>query len=192
MTDRYHQLLQAWRREKENEELQQIPDHFLTEMDNYTLILNKSILEGTSLKERITKQESDQATKMLNDLTKLRLAKIVKSELERLPINATHLTPKEKHLHANFRQLLSDYTQRAPYQQTTSIPIKQEPSSILKPEQREKNYMVLRFLKPLPAIMGTDLKAYGPFKAEDVASVPQENALNLIRRGIAKEVKIEP
>ena len=51
--------------------------------------------------------------------------------------------------------------------------------------------MVLRFLKPLPAIMGIDLKAYGPFDAEDVASIPRENALNLIRRGIAKEVEIE-
>jgi DNA replication factor GINS len=192
MTNKFHQLLQAWRREKENEELQKIPDHFIAEMDHYTIALNKSNLEGSSLKEKITKQESDQANKMLKSLTKLRLAKIVNAELERLPINATNLTPREKHLHANLRQLLSDYTYRDLEHQTEPIQVKQKPQSILTSEQREKNYVVLRFIKPLPAIMGIDLKAYGPFKAEDVASLPRENALNLIRRGLAKEVKIEP
>ena len=190
MTDKYDQLFQAWRLEKENEELQQLPDHFLAEMDDYTITLNKSNLEGISLKEKITKQESDQANKMLKGLTKLRLVKIVKAELELTPINAAHLTTGEKRLHANLRQLLSDYTNRALQQQTDPIPIKQKPRSILTSEKKEKNYMVLRFIKPLPAIMGTDLKAYGPFKAEDVASIPHENALNLIRRGIAKEVKL--
>jgi DNA replication factor GINS len=192
MTNKFHQLLQAWRREKENEELQKIPDHFIAEMNNYTIALNESKLEDSSLKEKITKQESDQANKMLKSLTKLRIAKIVKAELERLPINATNLTPREKHLQANLRQLLSDYTYRALEHQSESIQVKQKPQSILTSEHREKNYVVLRFIKPLPAIMGIDLKAYGPFKAEDVASLPRENALNLIRRGLAKEVKIEP
>jgi DNA replication initiation complex subunit (GINS family) len=40
--------------------------------------------------------------------------------------------------------------------------------------------------------MGIDMRAYGPFNKEDVASIPRQNALNLIRRGIAKPVDIEP
>jgi DNA replication initiation complex subunit (GINS family) len=49
---------------------------------------------------------------------------------------------------------------------------------------------VVRFLQAVPAIMGIDMKTYGPFKPEDVVSLPVENAENLIRRGIAKEVEI--
>jgi DNA replication initiation complex subunit (GINS family) len=40
--------------------------------------------------------------------------------------------------------------------------------------------------------MGVDMKTYGPFKAEDVASLPAQNADNLIRKGIAKLVETEP
>jgi hypothetical protein len=36
------------------------------------------------------------------------------------------------------------------------------------------------------------MKAYGPFDPENVASIPRQNAVNLIRRGIAKLVDIEP
>ena len=57
------------------------------------------------------------------------------------------------------------------------------------PEQGE--LMVVRFLKPVPAIMGIDMKAYGPFMAEDVGNLPRANAVNLIKRGIAKAVMVE-
>jgi DNA replication initiation complex subunit (GINS family) len=40
--------------------------------------------------------------------------------------------------------------------------------------------------------MGTDMKTYGPFAAEDVASLPAQNAENLIRKGIAQEVETSP
>jgi DNA replication initiation complex subunit (GINS family) len=49
---------------------------------------------------------------------------------------------------------------------------------------------VVRFLKAVPAIIGIDMKTYGPFQQEDVVAIPVENAENLIRRGIAKEVEI--
>jgi DNA replication initiation complex subunit (GINS family) len=36
------------------------------------------------------------------------------------------------------------------------------------------------------------MKTYGPFNPEDVATLPEENAENLIRRGFAKVVEIQP
>ena len=50
--------------------------------------------------------------------------------------------------------------------------------------------MVVRFLKDVPSIVGVDLKTYGPFKSEDVASLPIENARVLIRQGLAVEVEL--
>ncbi len=60
------------------------------------------------------------------------------------------------------------------------------------PSEDFTGYKVLRFLKPVPAIMGVDMKTYGPFNPEDVASLPEENAENLIRRGFAMVVEIQP
>jgi DNA replication factor GINS len=48
---------------------------------------------------------------------------------------------------------------------------------------------ILRFTKEIPAIIGPDMKTYGPFKPEDIASLPQENAKILVRQGVAVEIE---
>jgi DNA replication initiation complex subunit (GINS family) len=45
--------------------------------------------------------------------------------------------------------------------------------------------LTLRFNKAIPAIMGADMKSYGPFQPEDVASLPALNAQILIKQGLA-------
>ena len=57
----------------------------------------------------------------------------------------------------------------------------------VKPAEKPKRILV-RFLKAIPAIIGPDMKAYGPFNEEDVASLPAENAEVLLKRGVAMEV----
>jgi DNA replication factor GINS len=51
--------------------------------------------------------------------------------------------------------------------------------------------IVIRFLKPIDQIIGSDLKKYGPFEAEDVATLPFENALALVNKKIAIKVSWE-
>ena len=48
--------------------------------------------------------------------------------------------------------------------------------------------VVVRFLKSAEQFMGIDFVKYGPFKEEDVATLPFENARPFIRAGIAIEV----
>jgi DNA replication initiation complex subunit (GINS family) len=48
----------------------------------------------------------------------------------------------------------------------------------------------IRFLKSIPAIMGADMKSYGPFVAEDVASLPPQNAQILVKQGLAVMVEV--
>src|SRR6266705_1330992 len=61
----------------------------------------------------------------------------------------------------------------------------QEPS-----HSRPKNgeFVLIRFVKDVPSIIGVDLKAHGPFHKEDVAKLPQENADSLVRQGAAVEI----
>ena len=58
-------------------------------------------------------------------------------------------------------------------------------------EEKDSELVLVRFLQPLPAIMGIDMKAYGPFQPEELATIPRQNAENLIKRGIAKKVEID-
>ena len=42
--------------------------------------------------------------------------------------------------------------------------------------------IVIRFLKDVDEIVGADLEKYGPFKTEDIATVPYENAQALVAK----------
>ena len=50
---------------------------------------------------------------------------------------------------------------------------------------------VVRFLKEMEQMVGSDLEKYGPFKAEDVATIPFENAQALIAKKLAAKVRWE-
>ena len=47
---------------------------------------------------------------------------------------------------------------------------------------------ILRFLQLIPAFVAEDLRTYGPFQPEDVATVPILNAKGLVLKGAAVEV----
>jgi DNA replication initiation complex subunit (GINS family) len=202
MSGRYERLRRAWEREREKPELQNIPDGFLQEMHRYSEELKKTPADPETLTGSITKKEKRFVSQMMTELTETRLRKIVTKELRGEPIDAQAMTPEEQRLHANLRQLLLSYRQRADVPE----PMIEAPATVRAPgpaeaprasvppprEEPEGEMVVVRFLKPLPAIMGVDMKAYGPFDPEDVASIPRRNAVNLIRRGIAKLVDIEP
>src|SRR5207245_891111 len=58
-------------------------------------------------------------------------------------------------------------------------------------QNHKSRSVVLRFLKPIDQIVGTDLHTYGPFDAEDVATIPFENARALISKKIAVKITWE-
>jgi len=51
--------------------------------------------------------------------------------------------------------------------------------------------VVIRFLNEVDEIVGADLEKYGPFKTEDIATIPYENAQALIAKNIATKVRWE-
>ena len=59
-------------------------------------------------------------------------------------------------------------------------PRRDEPIPSAKPR-----FDILRFLKDIPGFCGVDMIVYGPFKAEEVATVPHENAWGLIDKHVA-------
>ena len=182
---RYDDLMENWRRERENEALQSIPEKFYEEMTDYLLeIQSVGSQTNVSLSSRITEKEREYAQRMLRELTRLRMKKIVESELNGVVLAGKNLTREEQIFYSDLRRVLSSHEERL-----KSILMGHVPQIDAKPPQRA-DQKVVRFLQAVPAIMGIDMKTYGPFKPEDVVSLPVENAENLIRRGIAKEVEI--
>lgn len=55
-------------------------------------------------------------------------------------------------------------------------------------ESQAKKTTTVRILKPLVAIVGVDLKKYGPFQPEDIATLPFENVRPLVSQGVVAEV----
>lgn len=49
--------------------------------------------------------------------------------------------------------------------------------------------IVVRFVKPMEKFIGVDMEGYGPFRQEDVAVIPFENARSLIENNHAVEVR---
>ena len=58
-------------------------------------------------------------------------------------------------------------------------------------EKHKTKPVTVRFVKEFDEIIGVDLEKYGPFKPEDIATIPNENAQSLISNGIALKVRIE-
>jgi DNA replication factor GINS len=59
-------------------------------------------------------------------------------------------------------------------------------------EQKHKTKTtVVRFLKEVDQIVGVDLEKYGPFKSEDIATIPYDNAQALIAKNVVTKVRWE-
>ena len=206
MTDEYRTLFDSWRRERQRTDIQPLHEGFYSSMAGYASQLREQerITEKTTVKGKLIEKEREHVERMLQDLNRLRLKKLVTAELIGAPIESLNLTAEEKHLQVELRRLLAAHTQgmkqvllgREPNIEAPPISAPQMATHPQPPpprtEKGEQTLKVVRFTQPLPAIMGTDMKTYGPFKAEDVASLPAQNADNLIRKGIANLVETEP
>ena len=56
-------------------------------------------------------------------------------------------------------------------------------------EEEQKKTKIVRFLNSVPKFMGKDLQVYGPFDEEDVATLPEDVADLLIKKGRVEELQ---
>jgi DNA replication factor GINS len=181
----YNELFEAWKREKETEDLQKLSKNFYHMLADYTRKLREEsrMLDPKTTKAKLLTQESGKTNKMIKELVMIRRQKAVRKTVSGELVPSESLTHEEETLlktitspFESYEALLKDILNgRLPQSEGKEKPKKQ----------------VLRFLKDIPAIIGADMKTYGPFKAEDVASVPQANAKVLVKQSIAVEVEVK-
>lgn len=139
------------------------------------------MLDEKTTKARLLVHESKNVQKMVKELVLLRHDKTVEMASAGETISTEGLTQEEEKL---VKEIVPSFESfQALFKDILGGRFPQvDPGE--KPKKR-----VLRFVKEIPAIIGADMKTYGPFKPEDIASLPQENAKILVKQGAAVEVE---
>ena len=180
----YAELCDAWQQEIERVKLGRLTDDFYVQVADYVRRIKKEtrMLDKKSVKAALLKRELQNAQRMLRELVWARYKKLVTVVGEGQKVPSDLLTVEEAEICAGYVSFAEAYQK---FVQT-----------LLRGQVVKANLakmcpkrVALRFVKPIPAVVGSDMKSYGPFMVEDVASLPVENAKILVKQGLAVAVE---
>jgi DNA replication factor GINS len=165
-------------RETEIDLIQELEPDFYRNISDFLGNLKKQEFDG--VENKIKEAMIDMGTELIQLLINIRLDKISKSEYTR------NLLDEEKFI------LDAKTEQRERTEMIFSAIINGKSKFLESISQNHKTKtVVIRFLHEVGEIVGADLEKYGPFKPEDIATIPYENAQALIAKNIATKVRWE-
>jgi DNA replication initiation complex subunit (GINS family) len=186
-----------------------LPPDFYTKIAEYLAHLKDEAgkpVDKKTVKTSLLERESRNVERMLEELLDLRYRKIIKTVTRLHKAPAELLTVEEAQMCESFVGFADAYQrfsknlregQQAPITVTIlqpsaspQIAVQATKAEYKPPVHVTHKRLTLRFTKPIPAIMGADMKSYGPFAAEDVASLPSLNAQILVKQGLAVLVEV--
>ena len=175
-----HSLHNTVLRETENDSILEINPNFYRNLANFIGNLKKQEFDG--IENKIKNTMIEMVTELTSLLIQIRLDKISKiSDLE-----ISYLLDEEKFI------LDSQEDQRERIEMILSATINGKSKFLESLAQNHKTKkIVIRFLNEVDEIVGADLEKYGPFKTEDIATIPYENAQALISKNVATKVHWE-
>lgn len=178
----YNALYEAWKKEVQDNEPQQLPIDFYPGIADYLKKLREEsrMLDKRTVKAYLLRKEIQNVKRMVRQLIKTRYRKIVGKGAKGAEVDREALTVEEKEMYRKSllsAERVSDFIAEVLHGRI--------PQSSVEPV---RGRTAVRLLKDVPAIVGSDMKTYGPFKAEDVGSIPVENAKILIKQGLAEKV----
>jgi DNA replication factor GINS len=184
----YDILFEIWKIEKLNEELQPLKSDFYEKAFNFIKKLNENekTIDPSSMKSMLLKIERERINKIISELLEVRFKKIYKSLIGDVPLPLDCLTKEEENICNKIiegLQFLNNFREELLQGRVFN-------KNNIKNEVAESR-ILLRFNKDVPAIMGTDMKPYGPFVKEDLAILPIENANVLINKDVAKKINLK-
>ena len=167
-------------RETENDSIQEISPDFYRNLSDFIGNLKKQEFDG--VESKIKETIINTAIELTSLLINFRLEKIFKLDT----IDFKNLLDEEKFI------LDAKEEQKERTEIILSATINGKSKFLESISQNHKiKTVVVRFLQETDEIIGADLEKYGPFKTEDVATIPYENAQALIARNIATKVRWE-
>jgi DNA replication factor GINS len=180
----YTTLYQLWELEKNQQELQPLNRTFFQDLSRYVKSLREELqsLDEKTWKAKLLIEEQKRIKTLLSDLALTRFQKMLDAVKNERDLTSDQLTTEEEYSY-NALQLTWKHIQTV----ITDILRGRPPKIASDLSMRKPKRLLIRFLQAIPAIVGPDMKTYGPFKEEDVAYLPTENAEVLIKRNIAIE-----
>ena len=176
----YNEIYKAWK----NEKISVLPEHlandFYQRANNYLKSLQDDSIASDphTLQSRLLVKEREIVGRLLYELRKERLHKILENAKNGISVPEDGLTAEEQPLVHTLSSSLTTFRER-----------KLEMNNVPSPTEQTE-LTVVRFLQDIPEIVGTDLRIYGPYKKEDVGSLPTRNAQALIKQGAAKPIDL--
>lgn len=179
----YDKLYEAWKKERENIEIQVLPRDFYAKLADYMKKIKEEsrMMDEKTTKARLMQREFTNVQKMVDELIQLRYRKTFRKTINGKIVPRESLTKEEEKFIEEISPLVESY-------QAVVKEILRGRLSRVKRKEKPKKKLV-RFLQEIPAIIGADMKTYGPFKPENIATLPSENARILIKQGVAVEVE---
>ncbi|HLN44160.1 MAG TPA: hypothetical protein VK209_00465 [Candidatus Sulfotelmatobacter sp.] len=194
----YGELYEAWRREIENPEVQPLPADFYVRVSEYMQKIKDSLkpLDPKSLRATLLLQEQRNVNRIVKEMLTVRYRKLLRA-ISKGKLSSELLTAEEAKICEGFfpfteayqgliRDLIGGQVLEGKLQGIENSNVVVEKVELQPAHKR----VAVRFLKPIPAIIGSDMQTYGPFAAEDVASVPIENANILVKQGLAQLIEV--
>ena len=164
-------------RELESDAIQEINPNFYRNLSDFIGNLKKQEFDG--IESKIKQALIDMATDLTSLLLHARLEKTTKLEV----IDFTNLLDEEKFI------LDAEEQKRERTEMILSATINGKSKFLESISHNHKTKtVVLRFLKEVDEIVGVDLEKYGPFKPEDIATIPYENAQALVTKKVATKI----
>ena len=167
-------------RETESDSIQEIDPNFYRSLSDFIGNLKKQEFDG--IESKIKQSLIDMASELTSLLLHTRLEKTISSD----SIDFTNLLDEEKFI------LDAEEQKRERTEMILSATINGKSKFLESISQNHKTKtIVLRFLQEVDEIVGADLEKYGPFKPEDIATIPYENAQALITKKAATKIRWE-
>lgn len=167
-------------REAANDQIQEIDSNLYRTISKFLGNLKRQEFDGIedTIKESMINMTTD-LTSLLIDIRIAKISKLAKSEIK-------NLLDEEKFI------LDSHEEQNERREIITSATIHGKTKFLESVSQKHKiKLTTVRFLQDIDEIVGADLEKYGPFRTEDIATIPYENAQALIAKDAATKVHWE-
>ncbi|MFX1312738.1 MAG: hypothetical protein ACFFHD_09015 [Promethearchaeota archaeon] len=214
----YENLYQHWVNEFQQSELTKLDQHLFDYYKKIVSFINNYKEEQKQeLKQQVFESYKANINYIFNDLLKIRERKIINCALMLKEIDLDAVIESEKLLYQNLISSIKGYKKikaSAIYSEikssedleplesksdekisveNTSLSIKEENFIISDKSSGKKKeeikYIVVRFLKKTPPLVGIDLLNYGPFDKEDIAFLPYQNAIILVNEKFAEKIE---
>ena len=184
----YEKLFEILRSEKSNQSLQKLSDAFFEDvqlyMENKLAILKKNKDSDNVFAEKEMEEASKQLAntkkiiKMIYDLREKKIVTMAlnKSRTSSSLINTSGLHMQETAFFKDMVELLDTYRKKH-----LSVLLDGVPRSKPAPQQKQEASKLVRFLDDVEEFVDSDT-TYGPFREEDIASLPNDIADRLVKK----------